>query len=1713
MSRRDTATEQNRDHDSSGHIPWRIPWRGVAGLAVGLTLGMLVVEHLFFRYLLTGVTWSLPGTTVHGALDFLVLTPLVLAVLVASLALARRHSREPGSWSGVLSTVGLASLSLVLVSLATVAPRDALHEELGTRFDLPLVQAVQSAEEDLGDAEAADEAVVLCSYDTLRRRDAGEALSSRTESALGAWLEKTVERTLIAQMVFLPGLLLGFGLIFRRELSRSSRRFLGRASTRRVLRWGFAGAALAMLAFALVHGQSFAQLSNVSAAMAFDACNDGGAVRTYDVSAIEIEMTLNRFGDHDPGAFMYVLDQSIQAVRDQEATNQVSGGLRKDPIQPLVIRAALGECVVINFTNQLPDEAGMTFLGLPFLTDHVGLNGGALAAPGQTVMYTISIPTDPLAERAYYFYDPGASRERVSHGLFGALVAEPAGSSWLDPETGQLLDNTVGSNWEAIIVDPNGPDFRESVLIYHEVGDESFTNIQSGGGGKLPQLDNASAIYRPGARAINYRSEPFLNRMDLKQDKSLGYSSYTFGDPATPIPRSYLGDPSKTRLVHGGSELFHVHHLHGGADRWRRNPEADASNDISSGLDKEPAQNAFSTHLDSQSIGPGTSYNLEHECGAGGCQQAAGDFLYHCHIGQHYIAGMWSLWRVHDTIQPDVAQIPEEAAPPGPVSAWELLFSNSGRTYDGHELVQTITNPSTQMLLTDWVASQLPPQGVGIDDQDAAVWDWVFSTEGGDPAKPTVLGEPDDTTTWANFDSPIPGQRPEVLFNPDNGRYTWPLFRPHLGQRPPFAPNGHSGAPWLGEDGDSVRPDGLCPDSSLLLNPEPTRRTRVYPVTAINVPIQVTDGGTDNNGKIFVLGDEKDDVLAGVKPRQPLAIRSNVQDCVDVILTNEIPDSADSNSFSKVNMHTHFVQFDPQASDGVITGFSYEQSVRPYATENRSLASAISAGATVLPVTNTSRLHVGAWVGVGLGEGMCTNPGGGADIACTEVRKITALDTVNDTITLDQPLALDHASGEAVGVEFVRHKWYSDVDTGTVFWHDHVDFFNWDHGLFGAHIIEPAGSTYHDPVTGQEVRSGTIVDIHAPSTASVGAGQQGPFRELTVFLHNNNPVTGGINEGGTINLRAEPFASRTGSAALRFSSVMHDDPRTPLPRAYLGDPFVIRGLGLVERVGGLRVTGHRFQVERWAGVAPPTDTTHLGISERFDLILEGGAGGPLGLPGDFLYYSTIGRDFEAGAWGVLRVHDTLQADLQPLPGLDPPTGSGFPDLTFTGSAPPAATGAGNPCPGGSPVRAYTVRLSPTTIIYQDAPLIRDTGAFAYTLDGGADPAEVREPLVIRANEGDCLEVTLVNATSVPAAFHVGELLFDPQGSHGLPIGFNRDSSVPAGGNRLYRFYADTDDVGLALVSNLANTTSLSRGAFAGVVVEPVGSAWTDPATGQAIDSGVVAEITDADGSFREMVVLATDEDTQIGQNIMPYPTAIAGLGGWSYSVGNLSDRDSGSNPGQVFDSAIHGDPRLVLEAEVFTPVILRVGMPWGDQEHVFSVEGHRFPLDVGLTGAEQVSSRLLMPGMSYDADLVGGAGGEIGILGDYLVSDHRDPFTERGDWGLLRVTDVVEPAVCGNDVIEGTEECDGTDLGGATCADQGCSSGTVSCTASCTLDFSACTSCGPVCGNGICEVGEDCTTCSDCDGVTNGNPANRFCCGNGVQEGPEGDGTICDGNF
>jgi len=97
------------------------------------------------------------------------------------------------------------------------------------------------------------------------------------------------------------------------------------------------------------------------------------------------------------------------------------------------------------------------------------------------------------------------------------------------------------------------------------------------------------------------------------------------------------------------------------------------------------------------------------------------------------------------------------------------------------------------------------------------------------------------------------------------------MLQPHLGARPPFSPNGHSGAPYLGNTASAARPDGLCPAAAPV---------KTFNITAISVPIKETARETDQNGEIYVLNQDKNAVLTGAKPADPLTIRSNVGDCV-----------------------------------------------------------------------------------------------------------------------------------------------------------------------------------------------------------------------------------------------------------------------------------------------------------------------------------------------------------------------------------------------------------------------------------------------------------------------------------------------------------------------------------------------------------------------------------------------------------------------------------------------------------------------------------------------------------------------------------------------------------------------------------------------------------------------------------------------------------------
>ncbi|MBI3179709.1 MAG: hypothetical protein HYZ27_08605 [Deltaproteobacteria bacterium] len=93
----------------------------------------------------------------------------------------------------------------------------------------------------------------------------------------------------------------------------------------------------------------------------------------------------------------------------------------------------------------------------------------------------------------------------------------------------------------------------------------------------------------------------------------------------------------------------------------------------------------------------------------------------------------------------------------------------------------------------------------------------------------------------------------------------------------------------------------------------------------------------------------------------------------------------------------------------------------------------------------------------------------------------------------------------------------------------------------------------------------------------------------------------------------------------------------------------------------------------------------------------------------------------------------------------------------------------------------------------------------------------------------------------------------------------------------------------------------------------------------------------------------------------------------------------------------------------------------------------------------------------------------------------RDPYCCAVEWDAACVGSVglgcgsCAGASCGNDAIDGYEVCDGTDLGGEMCTSLGFTGGALACLSDCSgYDTSGCTGTGPVCGNNVAEGTEEC---------------------------------------
>jgi len=1466
-------------------------------------------------------------------------------------------------------------------------------------------------------------------------------------------------------------------------------------------------------------------------------CPAGVPVKKYDVSMINVEITLNRWLDFYPG-YMYVLAQDIDKVRAEEAKNKaardkdgfdpgaVTTGLQGDMIQPLVLRVNQGDCMKMTLRNQMEGEDGSLFVsassmivsatGKPATTT----NPESIVAPGKSQEFEWYIHPQ-MQEGVRQFHSYSHDRELTVLGLFGALIVEPKGSTYVD-SLGTGPDKQVASGWQVNIDNGSGPDFREFVLFYHEIGDEAFRPLNKKGD-FLPQRDPLTDAYRPGGRAINYRSEPFgIDEMHLQheyfgfEDESMAYSAYTFGDTPTTIARGYLGDPVKWRLVHGGSEVFHSHHPHSGTIRWQRSPRADQEEHWYKGQDgpvKYPVVRTKSDRVDVEVIGPSEALDLEPECGGGGCQHLAGEFLYHCHVAHHYVAGMWGYGRFYNTLQvgaahtdtmPDLAELPDrKGRMKQGVSSDKLI----GTTVDWFGKVFKIVDKSQKtnwksdpviVNIKDWVEMFVPAAGqpghtndekAQIISYDSTVWDWKWD---GNIAR----GERESTAQNPKYPAAAKwddSTRPAILFDPTTAKMSWPLFKPHFGKRVPFSAN-HSGAPWLepihqDENGERTSEPAkpgeqgrwsLCPDNA---------NRKHYNIHFVRMPITLAKkqgkepAMVDKDGLIYVLHEEENLTRANDDLKLPAVIRANVYDCVDLLLTSEWDDDDYTNfQSSKINIHPHFFQFDTGNSDGVISGFEYEMSVRPFTMWGKKtkhglpapmvgkLTSAVKAGSASMKIQmapGATPFHVNTEVMVGMD---CLEKGHDAtaslprDKSCQEVARIKEIKGEN--VTFFKPLKQNHPAGDLVSPEFVRYRWWVDVDMGTVFWHDHAfGATTWPHGGFGVTIVEPFGSTYHDPKNGKLVYSGPIADIH--SNEPIGAGVSGSFRELMVSIHDTVPhtvntieagnppgqpievaleagktisfqmpdkilaspnkyINGGTHTTGSgFNFRAAPFAQRLSNnpdTSKLFNSAIHGDPGTPLLRAYTGDTMVFRLLHqLMNESHVWTISGHTFLTERYAADANRKNSIHVGIAERYDLVSK--AGGFQGMPGDYIHFNGRTSHFAEGGWGIVRVLDKEVADLKPLPrGTNP---LGIP-------ATPSSV-----CPSDAPVKNFNVvsldrplRLHPKApdVIEVDFErkiemTVPEGKIFALeeeatTVAGNVMP----NPLTLRANLGDCIKVHLKNKMKASrASFFAPGLAFDPRDSQGLNVGNNPgDQTIAPGESRTYTYYAHpSNKETTSLVWDGGNIVVNPRnGLYGAVVIGPKGSQYRDPVTGADIsqknswraDVIVDASLPENVGkrNYRDVALFFQDEDNIIGTAFMPYVQNVAGLTSVNYRAEPYKFREEqGCSLGKIFQPCVVDKPEdpitPLIEAHAGDAIRIHVIGANSEQNGMFAVEGHEWPIEPYMPGADMISVVEYAGSEILDVFLRGGAGGPYRQVGDFVWSNARLPYTQSGQWGYLRV--------------------------------------------------------------------------------------------------------------
>jgi hypothetical protein len=424
--------------------------------------------------------------------------------------------------------------------------------------------------------------------------------------------------------------------------------------------------------------------------------------------------------------------------------------------------------------------------------------------------------------------------------------------------------------------------------------------------------------------------------------------------------------------------------------------------------------------------------------------------------------------------------------------------------------------------------------------------------------------------------------------------------------------------------------------------------------------------------------------------------------------------------------------------------------------------------------------------------------------------------------------------------------------------------------------------------------------------------------------------------------RVDPVLNTTGPYPPLTADVSPYDPFTPLLRAYENDNVEVRVLV------GAHEEGHNFSINGIKWLFEPFDpdsgyrnSQMMGISEKYDFLVPR-------MPknartSDYLYKpGTAVDDQWNGLWGLFRAYSSARRDLVALPNNKHGFGPGASNVgDFVGVCPRAAAES----PRNYTVAAYLARdilpqrtlqfdgqnghifrvqdnnpKSPTYGDVETGPLHDPTAIIFVNITPqmvkGDPPPDIDpatgmyarprvEPLILRANAGDCINVTLVNrlpekAPDLPGyntmpmivdyfnanqvipssnvGLHPQLVFFDVTKADGMNVGNNPVQTAAPGGSVTYQWYAgdiyiDPDtNYGTAVpiefgATNLSSSDPIkhsNKSAIGSLIIEPQSATWTvdedstHSATvkldGRYIYNCVRAPCIDTRETFREQVL-------------------------------------------------------------------------------------------------------------------------------------------------------------------------------------------------------------------------------------------------------------------